>query len=179
MKEFRKLNNDNIMLNIKQSNLKKYGVENVFQREDIKKKSKQTNLKKYGVENISQLDRIKIIKNEKCCKTAFKFKNFKNTNLYYQGLYELDFLEKYYDKYPDIQRAPTIRYTFNNKNRIYFPDFYIPSLNLIVECKNSYLADRDKEKIKAKEISTKNSGYKYSIIINKNYSEFNGITSTL
>jgi hypothetical protein len=179
MKKFRKLNSDNIILNTKRNNLKKYGVENVFQREDIKEKCKQTTLKNYGVENISQLEKIKVIKNEKCCRTALKFKRFRYTNLYYQGSYELDFLEKYYDKYPDIQRAPTIKYMFNNKNKIYFPDFYIPSLNLIIECKNSWLLKKDKEILELKENATINKGYKYNIIVNKNYTEFNGFISTL
>jgi hypothetical protein len=35
----------------KKTNLEKYGVENVFQSEDIKEKIKQTNLEKYGVEH--------------------------------------------------------------------------------------------------------------------------------
>ena len=39
---------------IKETNLKKYGVENPFQSESIKDKIKETNLKKYGVENYSQ-----------------------------------------------------------------------------------------------------------------------------
>jgi hypothetical protein len=38
----------------KQTNIKKYGVSNVFQLDDIKEKSKQTNLKKRGVEFASQ-----------------------------------------------------------------------------------------------------------------------------
>ena len=43
---------------IKQTNIKKYGVENVFQNEEIKEKIKQTNLKKYGVENPAQNKQI-------------------------------------------------------------------------------------------------------------------------
>ena len=39
---------------IKETNLKKYSVENPFQSESIKDKIKETNLKKYGVENYSQ-----------------------------------------------------------------------------------------------------------------------------
>ena len=35
---------------IKQTNLEKYGVENIFQSEEIKDKTKQSNLEKFGVE---------------------------------------------------------------------------------------------------------------------------------
>src|ERR1035437_2660739 len=148
-------------INLKLSNLKKYGVENQFQSEEIKEKSRQTKLKKYGdenyrnpekfkktclekygVEHISQLNEIKKRKKQTCLKnygveagftdvnkriqtciqhfgtenpsqnpeihkkqqeSGFKSKKFKNTNIYYRGTYEFDFLEKYYKKYPDIQ----------------------------------------------------------------------------
>ena len=43
---------------------KKYGVRNIFQKEDIKNKIKETIKKKYGVENISQLNEIKQKKKE-------------------------------------------------------------------------------------------------------------------
>ncbi len=38
--------------------LKKYGVKNPFQREDVKLKTKETLIKKYGVEYISQSDKV-------------------------------------------------------------------------------------------------------------------------
>lgn len=43
---------------LKNNNLEKYGVENVFQLESVKEKSKQTNIEKYGVENVSQSKEI-------------------------------------------------------------------------------------------------------------------------
>lgn len=46
--------------------MKKYGVENPFQNEEIKKKLKQTNLLKYGVENPSSCSKIKDKKSATC-----------------------------------------------------------------------------------------------------------------
>lgn len=43
-----------IQENIKQANLSKYGVENIQQLKETQEKTKQTNLDKYGVENYSQ-----------------------------------------------------------------------------------------------------------------------------
>ena len=43
----------------KETNLIKYGVENSFQRENVKEKIKHTIIEKYGVENISQSEKIK------------------------------------------------------------------------------------------------------------------------
>lgn len=43
----------------RETNIKKYGVEYTFQREDVKSKIRETNLKKYGVENPMQSNEIK------------------------------------------------------------------------------------------------------------------------
>ena len=48
-----------VSYSIKQSNLKKYGVECVFQNEEIKIKIKKTTLERYGVSNPSQSELIK------------------------------------------------------------------------------------------------------------------------
>jgi hypothetical protein len=106
-------------------------------------------------------------------KLTIKLKQFNNTELLYQGSYELDFLNKYYDRFKtEIVRGPSIKYSFNNLDKVYHPDFYIPSLNLIVECKNSWLAQRDEEQIKCKKQATEYHGYNYIMIIDKNYTAF-------
>lgn len=52
--------------------LRKYGVENPFQNEEIKQKIKETNLKKYGVENPNQLKSLKEESTKKQKKTLAK-----------------------------------------------------------------------------------------------------------
>ena len=148
---------------------KLYGVENISQNDNMKKKKEQTCLKNYGVKHPVQNKDIL----EKSFKTGRKLKQFRDTNIWYQGSYELDFLEKYYDKYLDIQRAPSIKYIFKDEEHWYHPDFYIPLINLIIECKNHYLAERDKEIIEAKEKATITKGFKYITILDKNYEDFN------
>jgi len=175
----------------KQTNLKLYGVEYYSQDKEKRKitqkkientkkkrygnknynnseKNKQTCLKRYGVEHTHQ--NIKIF--EKSQKTRFLRKQYKDTDLWYQGSYELDFLEKYYDKIK-IQRAPSIKYKHERKNKVYHPDFFIPSKNLIVECKNLYLYERYKKIINNQKGAVINKNYNYIIIINKNYNKFN------
>jgi len=154
----------------KQTCLKKYGVEHILQNKKIFEKIKQTRVKKYGVEHILQNKKIF----EKQQKTSFFSKRYKNTNINYRGSYELDFLEKYYNEI-DISNGPSVKYKFNKKNKIYHSDFYIPSKNLIIEIKNSYLYKRDKLKIEAKEKATISNGFNYMIIINKNYFIFEKI----
>jgi very-short-patch-repair endonuclease len=101
-------------------------------------------------------------------------KQFKDTNIHYQGSYELDFLEHYYDKL-NIKRSKSIKYKINESNHIYFPDFYIPELNLIIEIKNSYLAKRDKLKLSAKKYAVLKKGFNFIMIIDKDYSSFETI----
>jgi len=121
------------------TNLEKYGVSNVYQRKNVKEKIKQTFIKHYGVDNNMKSTKGKLVYSksiqnkygvnwplqnksilEKGQKSAKTLKQFNDT-LWYQGTYELDFLQKYYEKYPDIQRGPSIKYG----NKIYHPDFYI------------------------------------------------------
>jgi hypothetical protein len=142
------------------------GITNVFQRQKVKDKIMQTMLKRYGVENCNQDANIF----NRGCKTRLSVHHYKNTSLLYQASYELDFLDNYYDKI-DIQNANSIKYVFNNKNKVYHPDFYIPSLNLIVEIKSAWTTKLDEE-IKEKKNYTIKQGYNYILIINKNYTEF-------
>ena len=176
--------------------LEKYGVEHPFQLQEIHDKSYATNLfrygdihpsrtnfikekqkeifkRKYGVENPMQVKEI-FDKNQRSC---FCIKKFRNTDIWYQASYELDFLEKYYDKCVDIQRGPSIKYIYKGKNKVYHPDFYISSLNLIIEIKSLYLSKIDKQKINAKKKATIASGFDYIMIVNKNYHAFDKILS--
>jgi endogenous inhibitor of DNA gyrase (YacG/DUF329 family) len=157
---------------VKETHLAKYGVEFIGQSEEIKSKTKKTNLKRYGVEYIMQNPEIF----EKAQKHSGGAKHFKD--LYYRGSYELDFLEKYYDKF-EIKQGLSFKYKLNEENKVYHSDFYIPTLNLVVEIKNSYLAKKDESVINKKKRSVIVSGYNYIMIINKDYSEFNNLISTL
>jgi endogenous inhibitor of DNA gyrase (YacG/DUF329 family) len=172
------------------SNIKKYGVSHTLQIKEIKERIKQTNLEKYGVENISQSDIIKKKKEETSLanfgvkyhnqnydkfisnqKKNFKIKQFKDTTLTYQGSYELDFLEKFYDKI-DIENGPSTHYLSGGKKKVYHSDFYIPSKNLVIEIKSSYYYNLYLEQNIAKEKSIKSKKMNYMIILDKNYTNF-------
>jgi len=178
--------------------LKKYGVENLYQSEIIKEKCKNVMIERYGYKSAIQNPRIKEqIKQTNLrkygCETPMGnpdsfnkqqhitkiIKKYKDTDLWYQASYELDFLDQYYEKHKDIKRGPYVKYKFNEKNKTYYSDFYIPSLNLVVEIKNSWLYKRDKEIIEAKEKATIENGFNYCIIIDKDYSTFNEVSARL
>ena len=154
-------------IQIKKAVKEKYGVDNVFQLQQTKNSIKQTCLKLYGCEHNHQ--DINVL--HKSFKSGLKIKQFKNTNLWYQGSYELDFLEKFYDKIKGIERAPSIKYQINGNNKIYFPDFYIPTLNLIIECKSLYYYNLHKELVNIKKKATIANGFNYCMILDKNYND--------
>jgi len=174
LKRYRDENYNNIK-KYKQTCLERYGVDNPNKNEKVREKIKETNLDRYGFE--FPVQNIDIF--EKSQKTRFLRKQFRNTDLWYQGSYELDFLETYYDKYPDLERGPSIKFLFENKNKVYHSDFYILSLNLIIEIKNSYLYKRDKLIIEAKEKATIDNGFNYLMIIDKNYYIFEELVAAL
>jgi hypothetical protein len=93
--------------------------------------------------------------------------------------YESDFLSylegnyKFKEEY--LSRAPVIYYRTNdNKIRFYLPDFYVPSLNLIIEIKgtNNHYQKRDYEFEVLKEKATRDLGFNYFKVVNKDYDAF-------
>lgn len=151
----------------KETMIRKYGFEYTWQNKCLKDKVDATVLERYGVKNVTQNIDIFI----KQRKTARCIKRYKDTQLYYQGSYEFDFLEKYLKKI-EIINGPHIKYVYDNLYHTYFPDFYIPELNLIVEIKSSYTYKCELEINMLKQKISIEKGYNFIFIINKNYEKF-------
>lgn len=149
---------------VKQSHLKNSGYENPFQnpqiiqkinddREErtgyrncsqdplIKEKKKETNIEKFGVPFAIQNPECF----EKAQKTANKYKRHTfpdGTEILYMG-YELVAIHKLLEvnalNQIKTQRSeiPTIKY-YHNQSRTYYPDIFIPHLNLIIEVKSTW-----------------------------------------
>lgn len=154
----------------KKTNLKKYGCEYHIQNLEVRNKGKKTNLEKIGFEFPIQNRDIF----EKTMISSLKYHKYMDTELYYQGTYELDFLNHYFNEIK-ISKINRIKYLFENKNNVYYPDFYVKDLNLIIEIKSSYYYDKYLNKNLAKQKSCLEQGYNFIFIINKNYNEFDKI----
>jgi hypothetical protein len=95
------------------------------------------------------------------------------------GNYEahfLHFLETvYHFKREYIAEPPTIYYKDGDKTRFYLPDFFIPSLNLIVEIKggNEHYQKRDERLEKLKAEATRREGFDFVQVNDKVYTPFN------
>ncbi|MCF7866979.1 hypothetical protein K9L67_06160 [Candidatus Woesearchaeota archaeon] len=130
--------------------------------DEIKEK---TCLKNHGVK--SPYQNIKIF--NKSLKSALKIKKYKYSELHYQGSYEKDFLDKYYNKIK-IVNGLTIKYLHNNKEKYYHSDFYLPKYDLIVEIKSTYWYKMNEDINILKEKYSKLS-HNYIMILDKNYDE--------
>lgn len=147
--------------------MEKYGVDNVLKSDIVRNNIKKTCLLKYGVENASQCPEIF----SKQQKSRFEINNFNDTDIYYQGTYEHDFLEKYYNAYK-IEKATPIEYFYDGSIRVYYPDFFLPEYNLIVEIKSIYTFEKYLNKNTAKKEKCIELGYNFIFIIDKDYKEF-------
>ena len=158
---------------LRKYNLKNYGVIDYRSTDEFKNKVKNTLMKNYGVEHASHVPL-------KFKKSWFgnKINGFhEKSNLSYQGTYELDFLEKYYDNIR-IEKINPIKYFLNENEHYYHPDFYLPDYNLIIEIKSSYTYDYDLNKNLAKKEYSINSGYEFLFIIDKDYNDFESYISS-
>lgn len=158
-----------------QTCLLRYGVKHHSQLKDISKKQiasyKMNHFLKYGVEHPMQVKDTFIER----MKNSFKLKKYKDTDLFYQGSYELDFLN-YYDNLKIINiinNGPSIRYKMEetDSNHTYHSDFFIKELNLIIEIKSSFIYELYNYKNLMKEKYCKLLGYNFIFIIDKDYSE--------
>jgi len=105
-------------------------------------------------------------------KSGFRLHFHENTQLYYRGTYERDFLDFCFSNNIIVEQGKRISYYFNDSNHYYFSDYYIISKNLIVEIKSSWTYNKYIDKNLAKQRTTIELGYNYMFIIDKNYDEF-------
>lgn len=62
-------------------------------------------------------------------------------------------------------KIPNIAYTFDGKRRIYYPDLYIPSKNILVEVKSIFTYNIDIDRNKEKRLATIKAGYNHITLI--------------
>ena len=161
--------NKEIRLKTKATNIERYGQDG-FNPKQLKK----TNLERYGVEYPIQNPVIFEKVQRSQVQARYKYKSFITTNgrtIWYQG-YEKYIIEYLFDAgiveadlLNDRYQVPVISYTFENKNRKYFPDIFIKSKNMLIEVKSSYTFDKEIQKNLAKQKAAKEAGYHHIIII--------------
>lgn len=176
----------------KKTYIKKYGVDNPIKVEKFKEKRKQTNLKFYGIEYPSHTEKgikTNLLKYgvrhpmqnptifKKMLRSRFKIKEFitkTGLKFNYQGYEDvglkflLEELKIPENKIFNIKNnLPIIWYLNpkNNKLSRYYPDLWIPDLNLLIEIKSEFTMKLDLDvNIKKHEICNKY-GFNHIILI--------------
>lgn len=105
--------------------------------------------------------------------------NINNDKILYQSNYEKMFIDFCNENNVLIINGPKLEYFFNNKNRHYYVDFYVPKLNWIIELKDEHpfhINDVNSGKFQAKnsiaEKFVENGTFnKFLILFKKDFSE--------
>jgi hypothetical protein len=144
---------------VKNTKQNKYGSSSYNNRN----KAKETMISKYGVENSQHISHLF----NKQQISGYKLKKY--NNLLYRGSYELDFIIFCEKNNILLENGPSIRYHYQEKNKTYHSDFYLPDYNLICEIKSKYYYEKyvDLNLIKMKSCLDK--GYNFTFIIDKDY----------
>jgi len=123
---------------------------------------------------------------KKCISSSGKKKKYvlpSGKEIFLRG-YEPNFLDYVFKnnllKEDDVICSPErIDYEFEGKRSYYYPDFYIPKLNLIVETKSKWILNKQGvERNLAKEHATKQNGFNFLLIVNNNFQQFNEFLQT-
>lgn len=145
--------------------------------ENLKKKTGKTRKERLEDPNVQ-----KEMLNNRSISGTYTFSD-KITTIPYVGSYELDFL-KIYDLEMnlsplDIIQCPyTFEYIYENEKHFYIPDYYIISLNLIIEIKDTTSThpkiiniDRVKDSLKIASVE-QSKKFNFIKIYNKDYNKF-------
>jgi len=136
------------------------------QTKDVQDKWKATCLEKYGG-HPNQNKEVQI----KSEVTSFAFKDYMMPTggiVKYQGYENLaldELVQLYEEENICVGRSdvPSIDYYVGEKKHVYFPDFFIPSENKIIEVKSQWTIQLRRGNIEEKAQATVKAGYKYEI----------------
>lgn len=136
-------------------------------------RKKESYQDRYGVDNPMQDPTI----NERSNINRYKFKavdihgrRFSHLQGYEpQGIiYLIEQMGISVDEIQSGRKVPKIRYTFKDKRKMYFPDMFVESKNLLIEVKCDYTYNNMIELNKVKREASLNAGYDYLTIIFSN-----------
>lgn len=152
----------------KQLMLERYNSETFAQTDEFKR----IMVERFGVEHATQNPDLM----EKAIKSMFKTKIYKfpsGREDHVQGYepYCLTHLLTMYDEddiVTGVKNMPDFRYHYDESERRYYPDIYIPKENKIIEVKSTYTKTLDEDKNWAKWISVARAGYNMEIYVYRN-----------
>jgi len=158
------------------TNMENYGVKYYTQTNKSKIKSSNRMKKDNPMFNTNLIEKMVNTKLTKTQTGEIKFyntKKYKDTNLYYQGSYEYDFLElcEKLDFIHFILNGNVYKYIDNLNHFRMLTDFSFGDYE--IEIKSTYILNKQGglDLIKMKKDNVESKGKKYILILDKNYSE--------
>lgn len=185
------MKNSDVLELVKKTNIERYGYENTFQVPEFKEKIHNSNVENYGV-GMPLLNPEINAKGKATMVKIFGVEYYSQTGLGHSGYKWKEYtlpsgkiikIQGYEGRYiPILIRAfgeeniiferkemPEIWYKgLDEKEHRYFPDFYIPKYNLIIEVKSmfTYLVEENKNKLKFEAV--KELGYNFKLKVYNN-----------
>lgn len=190
-KENYKNNKKEIVDKFKSTCLERFGFDDPFKSPVIKSKCKDTMFERYGVDHPSKTLEFRDNSSKRMVKNnsefdftdCYRIKKYKNTELFYQSLYEYDFLE-YCEKNNILDKVKNGNiYNFLPEHTDYgfrtITDFCIGDIE--IEIKSTYILEKQGGDvvIDIKRKAVESTGKQYLLILNKEYSEFNKIKNNI
>jgi hypothetical protein len=149
--------------------------------ETTKLSKEKSNIEKYGVRNPMQNQSFF----DKAMKSGFRYRSYTIRDTTFDNIqgYEPQCIEYLVEKNginpKDIcagsrqpTKIPTIKYTIDEKSHCYFPDIFIPKLNLLIEVKSEYTLGRRRKINFLKQQEARKAGYNHQIILFNNRGKY-------
>lgn len=157
----------------------KYGTFHPMKLPEIKEKRVQSNLLKYGVQHPMQTQDV-IRKNHL---SGLRIKYYKETNITYQGSYELYFLEQMQNcnLLSEVENGKSYTYSFNDEEHVYHTDFFFRGQNIEIKSNWTYNkcgSDQELQNLnESKWKAVRDSGDRIMVLMEKG--EINGFIKSL
>ena len=158
----------------------RYGVNHVMYLDKFKNKLKKTMQERYGVSSASQMYKNRIASSKRMIKfnknwfKNIRIKKYKDTDLYYQSSYELEFLElcEANNIIDRISNGNSYKYLTKEFGHYLLTDFCID--NIEIEIKSSYILKKQggMQVLNAKREAVESAGKRYMFLLDKDHSEF-------
>jgi hypothetical protein len=153
---------------VKETCIEKYGGYPA-ESEEVRDKMKATTLKRFGceyaVQNKDIMEKV-IHKSKSFKKYTMPSGDIRNIQGYEPFAITI-LLKDYTEEQIKTHRkdVPRIAYIYNDLQKYYFPDIYLPHINCIIEVKSSWTYKKDEDKNKIKKEATEKEGYTYEFWI--------------
>ncbi len=152
---------------IKETFIKKYGG-HPMHNDIVKGKVRDTCLEKYGCHPAQRSEIQEQIQKSGKTYKCYTMPSGEVRQIQGYEHFALDILVKEYTEEQiksNRRDVPRILYESNNKQRYYFPDIYLPHMNLIIEVKSTWIYKKEEENNHIKAAAARAQGYQFEFWI--------------